>query len=91
MDASVAENAAAALRHEGLSVTAASGPIDTRDGCHRLVRDTLSKFGRLDILIHNAGWVAYQSIEELDEDFLGRMMALGAEAPLWLAQRHGPR
>jgi len=42
------------------------------------------KFGWLDILIHNAGWVAYQSAQELTPDFLQRAININLEAPTWL-------
>ena len=51
---------------------------------------TLEKFGRLDILIHNAGWVAYQSVQELTPDFLHRAISINLEAPTWLAQAAFP-
>jgi NAD(P)-dependent dehydrogenase (short-subunit alcohol dehydrogenase family) len=82
--------AADALRADGLAAFPAGGAIDTREGCHALVDGALDRHGRLDILIHNAGWVAYQPIEALEEAFFGRMMAIGAAAPLWLAQAAWP-
>lgn len=85
-DPSVAEAAAGRLRAQGAAACAASGGIDTRDGCHALVGETVSTYGRLDILIHNAGWVGYQTIEDLEPDFMARMTGLGVETPLWLAQ-----
>jgi NAD(P)-dependent dehydrogenase (short-subunit alcohol dehydrogenase family) len=54
------------------------------------VETTLLKFGRLDILIHNAGWVAYQSVQELTPDFLQRAISINLEAPTWLAQAAFP-
>lgn len=89
-DPSVARDAAAMLRDEGLNASAAIGAIDTRESCQLLVRETLASQGRLDIVIHNAGWVAYQPIEELEEHALDRMIALGVETPLWLAQAAWP-
>lgn len=89
-DPSVADATAERLRSQGYDARAASGPIDSRDGCRALVGETLSAFGRLDILIHNAGWVGYQKIEELEPGFLARMTALGVETPLWLAQSVWP-
>jgi NAD(P)-dependent dehydrogenase (short-subunit alcohol dehydrogenase family) len=69
-------------------------PIDvilhSRDNCQSLVETTLLKFGRLDILIHNAGWVAYQSVQELTPDFLQRAISINLEAPTWLAQAAFP-
>ncbi|TQV70751.1 SDR family NAD(P)-dependent oxidoreductase [Exilibacterium tricleocarpae] len=89
-DSSVARAAAERLRAQGFEASAASGSIETRSGCGALIEDALSTHGRLDILIHNAGWVGYQTIEELEPDFLARMMALGVETPLWLAQSIWP-
>ncbi|MDN2564608.1 SDR family oxidoreductase [Aquibium sp. A9E412] len=89
-DASVAAAAARRLRARGHAVRAASGPIDSRAGCRALVEETVSAFGGLDIVIHNAGWVGYQRIEELAPDFLARMTRLGVETPLWLAQAGWP-
>ena len=89
-DSSVAEAAAEGLSSRGLDVLAASGPIDDRDGCRALIDQTVSSHGRLDILIHNAGWVGYSSIEELEPAFLGRMTKLGLDASLWLAQAAWP-
>lgn len=60
--------------------------LDSRDNCYSLVETTILKFGRLDILIHNAGWVAYQSVQELTPDFLQRAININLEAPTWLAQ-----
>jgi len=54
------------------------------------VETTLEKFGRLDILVHNAGWVAYQSVQELTPDFLQRAININLEAPTWLAQAAFP-
>lgn len=50
----------------------------------------MAEHGRLDVLIHNAGWVGYQAIEELEPDFLDRMMRLGVNAPMWLARAAWP-
>ncbi len=74
------------LAAQGLAVHPAHGPIDTRTHCRSLVADVLQRFGRLDFIIHNAGWVEYQPIDGLEEDRFDAMMAIAAKAPLWLAQ-----
>ena len=89
-DPSVAETAAQRLRAQGYEVRATSGSIESRSGCGALIEAALAAHGRLDILIHNAGWVGYQAIEALEPEFLARMMAIGVEAPLWLAQSAWP-
>lgn len=90
VDSQVAELAAEKLRLEGLNVQAISGEIGSREGCHKLYRDALRIGGRLDALIHNAGWVAHESIESIDESSFDHMMAISAKAPLWLAQAAWP-
>ena len=47
-------------------ITAAGGKavpcyenIESREGCLRLIDTALSQFGRLDILIQNAGWITF--------------------------------
>jgi len=86
VDSGVAERAARTLRLEGLNVQAISGDIGSREGCHDLCADALKQGGRLDALIHNAGWVAHQNIESIDESAFDRMIAISTKAPLWLAQ-----
>lgn len=81
----VAEMAAYQLQAEELD-----GDIGSREGCHRLVREALAITGRLDAIIHNAGWVAYERIESIEEASFDRMMDIAAKAPLWLAQAAWP-
>lgn len=89
-DERVAEQAAQALRDDGLQAFGLSGAIATRDDCRRLMGAALDRHGRLDILIHNAGWVAYETIDALRDDSFDAMMTIAAKAPLWLAQAAWP-
>lgn len=63
-----------------------SGRLDHEAGCEALVALALEHFGQLDILIHNAGWVGYQPIEDQDEAFLERALGIQVAAPIWLAK-----
>ncbi len=67
-----------------------NGPIDHRSGCHALVQELLQAHGRIDFLIHNAGWVEYQPLEAIEDDALEQMLCLAAKTPLWLAQAAWP-
>jgi NAD(P)-dependent dehydrogenase (short-subunit alcohol dehydrogenase family) len=89
-DPTVAEIAAASLNERGGRAFAASGALESRADCHAIVSDVQAKHSRCDILIHNAGWVGYQQIECLEEDFVRRMTALSLDASLWLAQAAWP-
>lgn len=89
-DPQVAEDAAGTLRAAGASAMALSGSIASRAASHSLVKRAIEVRGRLDGVIHNAGWVAYQTIEEVQEESFDRMMTIAAKAPLWLAQAAWP-
>lgn len=89
-DTTVAQAAAEALQAEGLTVIGHGGDLSTDDGCRQLISTTIEAFGQLDILIHNAGWVGYQNIADLDAVFLQRAMDINLYAPLWLCKYAWP-
>ncbi len=86
----MAADAARTIQEAGGTAFPSTEFIDSRENCRHLVETALEKFNRLDILIHNAGWVAYQSVEELTPDFLQRAINVNVEAPTWLAQTAFP-
>lgn len=89
-DPEVVERAARTLRQEGLKAHAIVGDISSREGCQQLCSDAVLKRGRLDALIHNAGWVTHERLENLDEPAFDTMMTIATKAPLWLAQAAWP-
>lgn len=89
-DGLVVQAAAEALQAEGLTVIGHGGDLSTHEGCQQLIAFTLKAFGQLDILIHNAGWVGYQNITDLDAAFLQRAMDINLYAPLWLCKHAWP-
>lgn len=89
-DPSVAEASVQSLRRAGACVSLASGDTTSRAACHDMVTEVIRAHRRLDILIHNAGWVGYQSIEELEPEFHARMMQISVDATLWLVQAAWP-
>lgn len=89
-DGLVVQAAAEVLQAEGLTVIGHGGDLSTHEGCQQLIAFTLEAFGQLDILIHNAGWVGYQNITDLDAAFLQRAMDINLYAPLWLCKHAWP-
>lgn len=89
-DASVVQAAADTLQAEGLNVISHGGDLSTNTGCQQLIAYAIEAFGQLDILIHNAGWVGYQNIADLDAAFLQRVMDINLYAPLWLCKHAWP-
>jgi NAD(P)-dependent dehydrogenase (short-subunit alcohol dehydrogenase family) len=66
------------------------GELDNEAGCQQLIRQAITQFGALDILIHNAGWVGYQPIEQQEDDFLERSLGINVRAPVWLSKYAWP-
>lgn len=67
-DPTVAEAAAARLP----GTMADTEDACTRRGAERLVAAAVARFGRVDILIHNAGWVCDRPLLEVDEALFAR-------------------
>jgi NAD(P)-dependent dehydrogenase (short-subunit alcohol dehydrogenase family) len=51
-----------------------------------VVECALEHFGRLDILVSNAGWIDRTPLEQVMPDLLARILAIQIAAPLWLTQ-----
>ncbi len=60
--------------------------IETQDGCLRLIDTAHSHFGRLDILIHNAGWISFTPLEDMTPELLQRILNIQVVAPFLLSQ-----
>ena len=97
-DDSVAEQAASDLRQAGGKASAFTGNLATTEGARGAVRHALDRHGRLDIIIHNAGFsrsapYAQSRIEDLDDLYAINTRAAAlmvAEAwPAMSAQQHG--
>lgn len=85
-DASIANEAARALASEGYSVLGHHADLASERGCEQLVTAAVDAFGQLDIVIHNAGWVGYQRIEEAEPAFIERALDVNVYAPVWLCK-----
>lgn len=80
-----AEAVATELRQRGLSAQAAPFAADEA-GCAQAVNDTLAAFGRLDILVHNAGGCPWSSLESLSSTVLEQTLSLNLKSCFWLTQ-----
>ena len=85
-DASIAHEAARALEAEGYRVLGHHTDLASERGCEQLVAAAVDAFGQLDIVIHNAGWVGYQRIEEVEPAFIERALDVNVYAPVWLCK-----
>ncbi|MFP3515351.1 SDR family oxidoreductase [Pseudomonas sp. SIMBA_077] len=89
-DSSVAHEAARSLQSEGYSVMGHQADLACEQACQQLVAAAVQAFGQLDIVIHNAGWVGYQRIEEVDSGFIERALDVSVYAPVWLCKYAWP-
>ena len=71
-DASVAAQAAAAIAQEGGHAVASQADISTEDGAAAVVNTAVSEFGRVDIVINNAGITAGKPFLDVTADDLRR-------------------
>lgn len=89
-DRSVADATVKAITDAGGVAAASYELLGSRSASHALVASAIDQLGRLDILIHNAGLVIFEAIEDVGEDHYRRMMDVHVHAPFWLAQAAMP-
>lgn len=77
---------AAETEAAGARTTWSAADLSSRDECHRLVAETVERFGRVDALIHSAGIVDGHPIAEITEEELLRTLAINLGAAVWLTQ-----
>jgi NAD(P)-dependent dehydrogenase (short-subunit alcohol dehydrogenase family) len=69
-DGTVAEQVVAEIRSAGGEAVASSDSVATQEGGQAIIDAAMDHFGRIDILIHNAGNVRYGGLDEIShEDF----------------------
>ena len=89
-DPQFAEGVANEIRLLGGKAQAATQNLATRQGCQELISDVVEKCGRLDVLVHSAGLVAYHGIEATTENEWERQYQINIAAPFWLCQSVWP-
>jgi len=75
-DAQPASTVAAEITAAGGMAIADGSDVATTEGAHRLVETAIGQFGRLDILINNAGIIKWAGMPEVDADDLARHFAV---------------
>ncbi|KAI0409719.1 short chain dehydrogenase [Xylaria palmicola] len=64
--------------------------LGSRDDINRLVRETVERFGRLDVLFSNGGWSRFRGLESIDENCYeeewDRAFNMNVKSILWLMQ-----
>jgi NAD(P)-dependent dehydrogenase (short-subunit alcohol dehydrogenase family) len=73
--------------HAGEQVAYTHADITREDDVRRLVATAVERFGRLDIVVNNAGVVAVQTVEESSVEDWDRVMAINVRA-IFLTTKH---
>lgn len=64
--------------------------IGTSEGAQRLVETVLAEFGKIDVLVHNAGVFPMATIDDLTEEQLDETLCVNLKAAFWLAKAAVP-
>ena len=59
--------------------------LETEDGCRRTIDFVLGRFGRIDVVVHNAGLVVWEELEEAERSW-ARLRAVNVDAPFHLTR-----
>ena len=74
------------LRSDGAEAASVQGDVGNREQAQAVVAATLEAFGRLDLIVNNAGVATFAPIEELTLIALEREFAVNVGGILWTAQ-----
>lgn len=85
------EAAAAEMRARGVRALAISAHVGKWAECDRLIEESYAAFGRIDILINNAGMSPRMPSHEVTEQLLDSVLGLNFKGPFRLASRIAQR
>jgi NAD(P)-dependent dehydrogenase (short-subunit alcohol dehydrogenase family) len=85
-DPAVADGVARQIESAGGTAVACHENLEDGAACRDVVARAVEHFGRLDILVHNAGLVIFADIAEIAPEIWQRMVTLGVDAPFHLVQ-----
>ncbi|KAI8966030.1 NAD(P)-binding protein [Daldinia sp. FL1419] len=74
----------------GDNFVAIKADLGSRDEINRLVKQTVDRFGRLDVVFSNGGWTRFRGMESIDdnayEEEWDRAFNMNVKSHLWLMQ-----
>ncbi|MBR2716671.1 MAG: SDR family oxidoreductase, partial [Oscillospiraceae bacterium] len=85
--AEAAEETVSALLAEGLEVEYVSCDVSKDEDRRALITGTAEKYGRIDVLVNNAGYAYRSSIEEAEDEGVMQMYDTNFFGPVRLIQR----
>jgi NAD(P)-dependent dehydrogenase (short-subunit alcohol dehydrogenase family) len=85
-DPSVADTVVAEINAAGGIAAACYENLEDGDAGERIIEFAISRYGRIDALVNNAGLVVFASLPETERTVWDRMVAIGISAPFDLAR-----
>jgi len=83
-DPGIADEMVQQIAKSGGTAVACHENLESAAGCRRAIELSLERFGRIDVLIHNAGLVVFSTLEDLDDATWERMMNVGVQSAFYL-------
>ena len=80
------EETATQLKAQGLDVAFFPGDISDHEICTKIIGQTIAAYGKLDVLINNAGISAQGSVEELHPDVFRQIMDVNFMGAVYMTQ-----
>jgi len=80
------EETAEAVRAHGVEAVVAMGDAGTAEGCAEIAGTGISRFGAIDVLVHNAAVRPSSPFLEMDEAEWRRVLDVNLSAAFWLAR-----
>src|SRR5919107_4373118 len=85
-NADAAQEVVSAIEATGGRATAAQADVSRVEDIRRLFRETVERFGQLNILINNAGTAIYKPLVEATEEDFDKTFALNARGTFFAMQ-----
>ncbi|MBW4437928.1 MAG: glucose 1-dehydrogenase [Pleurocapsa minor GSE-CHR-MK-17-07R] len=86
IEAALSEQVVADIRAGGGEAIALPCDISSVEACERLVADTLAHYGRVEILVNNAGICPRIPVDEMTEAMFDRMMSINLKPIFFLTR-----